>query len=299
MRRKPAEVRDHEPLPAMLAGDGDAMPGVLVPPRESEVAALLPDDLRVVIDGTSIGGLLLIGGGLLAALAAGVYGLEWMDPDPHLSLWLSDYTFLAAGIGVLAWLAKRDLVRPRREFCLVDDGIAVTVWPLAGGTPRVKHVRSNEIADYTVYVDHDRAYLRVVSARGYTLTLDERPPSLAARELIRRFVEQAERHPRAAEPQPRRAGAPLPDVTGEREPVYGGLLAVGAFVVVSSVAETFLDLSFAQEAGGFAALGVAALGLYLWWTLDDSDVALADRGSRRLVARLRRWLRRVLGIRVT
>jgi hypothetical protein len=299
MRRKPAEVRDHEPLPAMLAGDGDAMPGVLVPPRESEVAALLPDDLRVVIDGTGTGGLLLMGGGLLAALMAGVYAVEWMDPDPHLSLWLSNYAFLALGVGVLTWLAKRELVRPRREFSLVDDGIAVTVWDVIGEVPHVKHVRSNEIADYTVYVDRDRAFLRVVSARGYTLTLDDRPPRLSTREFIRRFVEQAERHPRAAEPQPRRAGAPLPDVTGEREPVYGGLLAFGAFVAVSSIAEAFLDLSSAQEAGGIVALGVTALGLYLWWTLDDSDVALADRGSRRLVARLRRWLRRVLGIRVT
>ena len=47
------------------------------------------------------------------------------------------------------------------------------------------------------------------------------------------------------------------------------------------------------------AFGLPGLALYLWNTLNNSDVAVRDRTSRKLMARLRRWLRGVLGIRVT
>ncbi|HEU4881411.1 MAG TPA: hypothetical protein VFT45_04170 [Longimicrobium sp.] len=199
----------------------------------------------------------------------------------------------------VAWLLHRDLVRRRREFRLVDDGITVEVTPLVVGAPRVTHVPWTEIADYTVSVDYEKAFLRVVSARGYTLTLEDRPPRLSTRELIRRFVEQADRYPRAAEPSPRRKGAPFPDVTGEQPPILAGCLTLFALITVNSAVETFLDPSYAQKMAGFAVLSLILLGARLWWTLDDFDVAVADRDSRRLIAQLRRWLRRVLGIRVS
>ncbi|HEX6373845.1 MAG TPA: hypothetical protein VF006_33260 [Longimicrobium sp.] len=302
MRHKPAHVRDHEPpLPAMFAGDGGAVlpvsaPDDIISPDEREIAALLPDGLRVVIEGTSTSRLLLIAAGLLVTL---VLGVRWTQGMYHPG---EEILFVGGPCAVLAWLAHRNLLRRRREFRLVDVGITVEVWPLAGGEPRVTHVPWAEIADYTVFVDNEKAHLRVVSARGYTLTLEDRPPRLSTRELIRRFVEQADCHPRAAEPTPRRKGAPLPDVTGEQPPILAGcltLFALVVLVVLSSAVETALDLSFAQEMTGLAALGMIALAVHLWWTLEDFDVAATDRDSRRLIARLRRWLRRVLGIRVT
>jgi hypothetical protein len=299
MRRKHAQVRDQEPpLPPMLAGDGRAAlpasaPADLLSRGEHEIAALLPDDLRVVIEGSSTSRLLFIAAGLLGGLAleSSVMG-EMYNLEGQVLLIGGPWLFVA-------WLIHRDLVRRRREFRLVDGGITVEVTPLVGGAPRVTHVRWTEIADYTVSVDDKKAFLRVVSARGYTFTLEDRPPRLSTRELIRRFVEQADRYPRAAEPEPRRNGSPFPDVTGERPPIIGGCLTGFALIVVGSAVETFLEPSFAQEMTGAAALGMIAFGVHLWWTLDDSDAAAADRDSRRLVARLRRWLRRVLRIRTT
>jgi hypothetical protein len=280
----------------MLAG-GDAAPvpapAGFVSPQEREIAAMLPEDLRVVIERTSTSRLLLFAAGLLGGVAIELY---WMGGMYNLE---GQVLLIGGPWAFVAWLVHRDLVRRRREFRLDAGGITVEVWPLNGDPPRVTHVPWAEIADYTVFVDHEKAHLRVVSTRGYTLTLDDRPPRLSTRELIRRFVEQADRHPRAAEPTPRRKGAPLPDVTGEQPPILSGCLTLFALIMVSSAVETFLDPSFAQKMAGFAGFGLVGLGVHLWWTLDDFDVAVADRDSRRLMARLRRWLRRVLGIRVS
>lgn len=302
MRRTHAPARDHEPLPAMLVGDGEGSspaPGspAIVAPHEHQTAALLPDDLCVAIEGTSAATLRLLAAALLVALVLGAYTTEWITPDPHPNLRLGNYAFVAVVCGALGWLVHRDLVRPRKEFRLVRDGIVAEVWPLAGSTPRITHVPWTEIADYTVSVDHAQASLWVESVRGYTFTLNDRPPRLSTRELIRRFVEQAERHPRAVAPEPRAQGAPLPDVTGERAPAARGCLTLAAVTLLGSIVKTILDLSYLQEMAGLAALGVIAFGVHLWWTLDDAEVAVADYDSPRLVARLRRWMRRVLGIR--
>ena len=299
MRPKDTRLYDREPLPAMLAGDGAAAAPAstaFVAPREREIAALLPNDLRVVIEGTSTSRLLFIAAGLLATLVLGVRWTQGMYAPGE------EVIFVGVPCAVLAWLAHRNLLRRRREFRLVEGGITVEVWPLAGGAPRVTHVPWTEIADYIVSVDYEKAYLRVVSAQGYTLTLDDRPPRLSTRELIRRFVEQADRHPRAAEPKPRRKGMPLPDVTGERPPILAGCLtffALVILVVVNSAVEEFLEPSAAEEMAGLAVLGAILLGVHLWFTLDDPESVRNDAESKALMARLRRWLRRVLRIRVS
>jgi hypothetical protein len=290
MRPEDTQLRASEPLPPKLAGSAAPAPAALISSQEREIAALLPADLRVVVEGTSTSRLLLFAVGILGGLAlelsatGGMYNLE------------GQVLLIGGPWAFVAWLVHRDLVRRRREFRLVEGGIAVEVSPLVVGEPGVTHIPWAEIADYTVSVDYEKAYLRVVSARGYTLTLDDRPPRLSTRELIRRFVEQADRYPRAAEPKPRRNGVPLPDVTGERPPILVGCLTIAALILVNSTVEAFLEPSFAQEMTGVAVLVAMGLAVYLWWTLDDSDVAGADRDSRRLIARLRRWLRRVLGI---
>lgn len=293
-RRKHAQVRDDEPRPATLPGDEEAAP---LPVQAHEAAIVHPDDAGVVLEGTSARRVLIIAAGLLAVLALGLYWVDWIDPYPSLNRRLSDYAFAIAGCAAAAWLVNRDFVRPRREFRLVDDGITVEVTPLAG-TPRVTHVRWREIADYSVSEADEEAFLGVVSIRGYTLTLRERPPRLSTHEFIRRFVEQADRHPRAAGPEAATAD-PLPDITGERKPITVGCVGWIALLVLGSFAKSYLEPSAAQMVTGAALLGVVTFGLSLWWSLDDPDVAALDRDSRRLVARLRRWLRRVLGIRVS
>lgn len=288
----------------MLAGDGLDAPHAAaaaddIALAERAAAALLPDDLCIAIEGTSGGRLLLIAVGLLVALALGVYSMEWMTPDPHFNLWLGNCAFLAAGFAGLAWLANRDLVRRRRAFRLVNGGIEVQITPLTGGRPRVTFVPWREVADYIVSVDSEKAFLRVVSVRDFTLTLDDRPPRLSTREFIRRFVERAERYALAMEPEPRAGSRPLPDITGERDSAFLGCATWLVPVGLGSFVSSLLEVSRAQQTAGWAASGVIAFGVYLWWTLDDDDIAVTDRGSRRLIARLRRWLRRVMGIRVS
>jgi hypothetical protein len=210
--------------------------------------------------------------------------------------------FVGVPCAVLAWLAHRNLLRRRREFRLTDSGITVEVSPFVVGEPRVTRVPWWELADYTVAVDYEKAFLRVVSGRGYTLTLEDRPPRLSTRELIRRFVEQADRRPRAAEPKPAGGESRSPDVTGERPPILAGcltLFAVLALVITDSAIEELLDPSAAQQLVGLATVGALALGWHLWVTLDDPESARNDRESKKLMARLRRWLRRVLDVRVS
>lgn len=272
------------PLPVSAAAD-------IVAPEDREIAARLPDDLRIVIEGTGIGGLLLIAVGLLLALALGVTATEGMlNLDGQV-------LFVGGGVAALAWLVHRDLVRRRREFRLDDGGITVEVTPLAGGPPRVTHVPWTDIEDYTVHVDHKKASLRVLSVRGYTLTLLDRPPHLSTREFIRRFVERADGHPRAVPPQPRKEGARLPDVTGEHAPQLGGCLALLAFAMAAGFAETMLGLSTAQEMTAIAVVGTIFLAIAFWMDLDDPELAGKDAESDEVVARLRRWLRRVLKVR--
>ena len=298
MRRKGTAVRHPEPLPPLLVGEGEAAapvwePAAIVAPRERAIAALLPDDLPVVIERTSTGRLLLIAAGLLGSLALWWTGTEGMYILPGQIL------FAGAPSAMLAWLANRFLVRRRREFRLVDDGIEVEVGPLAVGAPRVTWIPWAEIEDYDVSVDHEKAFLRVMSVRGFTLTLHDRPPRLVTRELIRRFVEQAERHPRAVPPQPRAEGARFPDVTGEYALALRACLAFLALTFGAATVETVLEPSFAQKMTWIAAVGLAVLGVLFWFELDDAEIARHDVESTRPIARLRTWLRRTLGIRAT
>ena len=94
---------------------------------------------------------------------------------------------------------------------------------------------------------------------------------------------------------------PLPEITAYTRTGWGlgGCMGYVALGILGLVFWRQRDMSSTQHAMAWVALGVIVTGLYLWNTLDDDDVAAADRDSRRLVARLRRWLRRVLGIRVT
>jgi hypothetical protein len=291
MRRRDAAVRDHDdPLSSLVVGEGE---DAFVAPHEREAAALLPDDLAVVVDATSAGRLLLMAAVLVVALALGVRATEGMYNLEGQVL------FVGGPCAGLAWLFYRDFVRRRRAFRLDDDGITVDVQPFTGGLPYSTQVPWTEIEDYSVVVDPREASLRVVSVRGFTLTLRDRPPRLSTRELIRRFVEQAERHPRAVPPQPRAEGARLPDVTGEHAPMLGGCLTIVAVAMVGAFAEVLLEPSFAQELMGIALVAAVLMGGGLWFALDDAEIARSDARSTRLIARLRRWLRRVLNIRPT
>ena len=297
MRRRDAGVRHGEPLPPMLVGDTDAArlvrePSDIVAPHERATAARFPDELSVTIEGTSTGRLLLMA---VSLLAAGVFlvldSRDMYNLEGHLVL---------NGIpcAALAWVANRYLVRRRRTFRLLDDGLLVEVKPLTGGAPDIAGIPWTAIENYTVSVDDDKALLRVQSVHDFTLTLHERPARLVTRELIRRFVEQAERHPRAVPPKPRPNGARFPDVTGEYSLTLGTCLTYLS-IPLGGVTVAFLEPSFAQTMTGLAAAGLIFIGVRLGFDLDNLESARDDIQSTRLAARLRTWLRRVLRIRAT
>jgi hypothetical protein len=305
MRRKHAELRDHEPLPAMLIGDEALVPSpaAIVPAQASETASLLPGDLRVVVEGTTASRLPLLAAFLLLVVffALGVFESAWMMDTGNERR--GSYALLAGLCAVLGWLGHRVLMRYRKEFHLAEDGIAMEVWHPTDRKPWVTHIPWTEIEDYTVSVDREKAFLRVASVRGYTVTLHDRPPRLSTRELIRRFVEQAERYPRAVRPTP--SAAEHPHWIGESEPSVWEALApiatwFAVFVQLFILRATLdIELSPAQTLAILAGMAAIFFGLHVFTTLDDFEVALADRDSRRLVARLRRWLRRLLNIRVS
>jgi hypothetical protein len=212
--------------------------------------------------------------------------------------------FLAAAAVVCAlagWLGSRLFVRHRGEYQLTDDGIELKVWHLVDRKPWVTHIPWTEIEHYTASIDHHGAVLRVDSVRGCTLLLRDRPPRLSTREFIRRFVDQAERHPRAV------AAGPVPAVPAQLHEAappdeIARQFGVGCVFVTLFPAgmalQTAVELSNTQRVATWMGLGVIGIAAFTWNRLTDSDLAYTDRASRKLMARVRRWLRRVLGIRV-
>lgn len=291
MKKKhdPPPVQDR--LPAMFVGDEEAP---RPPPISAQAlvagtpaAAMLPDDLRVTVEGTTER-LPQIIVGLMAVVFGGLTGVKVQDPSVFSLLIAAGYASIAVTSAWLGWVIRP--MRSRSEYRLTEEGIVLTVLHGTHPKPRVTRIRWTEIADYTVSLDGETLRLRVVSTRGHTISLKSSPPTLSTREFVRRFIVQAERHPRA--PHPRTAMDERSRADSMR------LIGFLGFFVASAIAEATLDFSEEQESMGSLVIIVVALGLYLWHTLDDDDIAHSDRTSQRLMARLRRWLRRVLGIRV-
>ncbi|MBW3571130.1 MAG: hypothetical protein KY467_08490 [Gemmatimonadetes bacterium] len=288
MKKKYAPPADRDRVPAMFVGDQQAAPAALAPDAR-EAAAMLPDDLRVVVEGTTTHRVSLIAAGVLAAAVFALGIFRNVLPPPGVPF----YPVLLGAGGLLLTLGHRLFARHRKEYRLADDGLVVELLHANESRPRVTRIPWTEIEDYSLSVDDRSAKLRVASVRGFSVSLKDRPPRLATREFIRRFVEKAERHPRAVRP-----GAAV-DTVGATGSMSS--LAALALVVLGLFGDEIwdaLDLPAGHGPAGLVALGVVAWGLRTWKLLNDDDVAYRDRASRRPIARLRSWLRRVLGIRV-
>lgn len=295
----------------MFVGDLEAPPApptpraptlvLRVPEPAPRAAALLPQDLRVVVEGWSSNRV-----PALAALVTSFLIVGLAVPDALFSMPSPGgrVRFLAATAAVCAlvgWLGNRLFVRHRGEYRLTDDGIELKVWHRVDRKPWVTHIPWTEIEHYTASIDYQGALLRVDSVRGCTLLLHDHPPRLSTRELIRRFVEQAERHPRAVAARPVAAvptqvsqGMPPAEIPPQlREGCV--FLAIGTVGIALQMA---VDLSTAQRVAAWTGLGVIGVAAFMWNWLTDSDLAHTDRASRKLMARARRWLRRVLNMRV-
>jgi hypothetical protein len=288
-------TRKHDPppgrdrLPAMFVGDEEPLPQPLLPEMARETAAMLPQDLQVTVEGSTAKRLPLVLAGLLAVLLGAVGIVTASDPYAFPLDILGGYAVTVALCAGLGWLTYRHLFRHRRQYRLTDGGIVLQVWRGTDPRPWITEIAWTEIAHYTASVDTGTLYLRVESVRGYTLSLQDRPPRLSTREFIRRFIEQAERHPRAV-----RAETGLEDSAPGLSPI--ALAGCAILTVAGVVLGGAADLSSRQTFSTVLWLVTLIYGLRIWSMLDDADVAHRDQSSRRRMARLRRGLRRVLGM---
>lgn len=278
--KKYAPPPERDPVPAMFAGDEPPPPAPVVPAEWKEAAATQPDDLSLVTRGvklhTWIGSLFLILAGLTMVR-------EW----PRVG---------AAVMGIAALWGLYSLVSDWHSgnhlklFRLTDEGITLTVRHRWGGKPRDTRIIWAEMRKYRESVDADWAFLRVEDDFGGTIELRDHPGRAA--EFVRRFAEQAQRH---GIPSVARAWSKNDEEEEENPDVKKGLGCLFWLLGAMMINEVGDLLGVQSGLTTVLALALPGLALYLWNTLEDPEAAAEDRTSRNPMARLRRWLRTVLG----
>lgn len=281
-KQKPDALRDRPP--AMFVGDEAPPPAPVVPADWKEAAGTQADDLRVVTNGEKMGSWVLLSPFLF------VMGLTSVREWPRVGAAVMGGAALYGLYGsALHWHAGKHL----KLFQLTDEGITLTMRHRWGGEPRVTRIVWAEMRKYTESVDADGGFLRVEDDFGGTIELKDHPTR--AGEFIGRFVEQAERHGIPSETLP-----PRPSMANEEKEddpdVKKGVGCLLWFMIVGILSGAGDALGISSEVTMLPVIGFSSLAVHLWNTLYDSDVALRDRASPKLMARLRRWLRKVLAI---
>lgn len=278
-----------------VAGLEAAHPAPAAPPavpEEPPSAEPSAETLTVVSEGTD--------GGAVAGLVAGVavtavaifivaesLGLIRSAEDVFWTLGLTGVASAA-----LAFLTRR-LLRYRHELTVGPEGISL--WRSNPDAPENGWTRIpwTDIAHFHARAEDSRALLNVISGDRRYLHFLETPPRPEALELVRRFQQEAARHPRSELlPADERGGDPIITV---RSLPYAGITAL--LVGGSFFRPRWLHVSFAAYLAMAAASALLFAGVRLWIRLDDSDVAYADRAGRSRAARFRQRLRRWFGIR--
>lgn len=278
---------------------GDAEPP-LITVEERHAAAALPDNLSVTIQGTSRARAVIAAAGvLLAAIVARIVFRDTLVASAPL---------LAVGSVAVGAAGLRLFARERREYRLTEEGLEMETRSAVDPRPRVRRIPFRYVEDFTVSVTPAGATLHVLSVSGHTITLHDRPPRLATRELIRRFVENAapfrrRHHPReglaealAKSPPELRALLASADEIPRLRTVMAPILAGMGAVVFTGVTSA-LDWSPGLQAAVGAGIGATILLAWLWLKRDDPGAEWSDRPWTRGVARLRKRLRRLLDIR--
>lgn len=291
------ETRDTLDAPRSAAAElhPPAYPGVNLPaasPEERAAIEPLTESVMLVQEGWSGEAIFF----LLASLAAAAVAVfvvtdaVGMMPTPGAAAWTLGLT--AAGCLVAAPLIRRRL-RYRHEFTLSPEGISV--WRSNPAQPEDEWmlIPWTDIVDGSVVVDRSRARMVVVSGLRRLMALQEQPARPETVAFMRRFEQEARRHPRVEPiPDPGPVGAPFFSV---RTLGYvGATVALGG---AAAVGGRSLDEAPGLYMTMAVLSGLLMIGVKVWLQLDDSDIARSDRRGRGRKARIRNRLRRLLGIR--
>lgn len=285
-------MRTGERTVGPVDADLDPAPGAL--PAVAEAAPLEPMTIaREGWRGDRVPAFAMV----LAAIAiiAGVVAsaLGWMETPAESGRAMAAIAVLCAIAGV----CLRGILRWRHEFVLDADGIALWRSDTRPHESEWSRIAWSEMADRDATLEGSLATLAVISRDQRWIVLEEDPAPPRTIEFVRRFMAEAERHPRV-EMLP-----PLPvDNEPRGEPLVSlpGLLRLGglvAFTFGSLAAVRIWGISPEPTLGGVMLLFLSGGGLRLWSELDSSDIAYADRDARTWWRRMRNRLRRLLGIR--
>lgn len=133
-KHDPPPVQDRPP--AMFVGDEEPPPQSISAQAlvaGAPAAALLPEDLRVTVEGTSGDRVPLMVFALLAVLFGGLGVVKGLELSVFSIIMAGLYAFIAATCASIAWTERRVLMRGRKEYRLEADGIVMSV--LYGGDP--------------------------------------------------------------------------------------------------------------------------------------------------------------------
>jgi hypothetical protein len=201
------------------------------------------------------------------------------------------------GLGGIAafFPLRRRLLRYRHEFRL--DAKGVSLWLSDPALPEREWTRIpwTDILVFATDVGPNVVRLSVVRSDRRYIELTEAPPRPATMAFVRRFQQEAERHPRAPEVSPEMDGPRGDPVFGLRTLAYAAV--GGALVWVGNAMQGRLRVPATLQLPILFGAMSLYLGVRLWLQLDDSDIAHTDRGSRTWMGRIRNRLRALFGIR--
>lgn len=273
------------------SADLDPAPGTL--PATAETSLEPMTVVREGWRGDRVPEFAMVLAGIAIVAGAVASGLGWMETPGESARSMAGMAVLCAAAGV----RLRGMLRWRHEYVLDTDCIALWRSDSRAAESEWSRIAWSDVTDRGATLEGSLAALSVMSRDRRWIVLEEDPAPPRTVEFIRRFMAEAERHPRA-ETLP-----PLPvDLEPRGEPLVSvpGLLRLASLMVC-----TYLSLTIARTRGvspgpTFAGLVLLVLclgGLRLWMELESSDIAYADRDARGWWRRMRNRLRDLFGIR--
>jgi hypothetical protein len=269
---------DLDPAPGALPATEGATPPLVV--REGWRGDRVPD-FAMVLAAIAI---------VMGAVASVLGWMETPGESARAMTWI-------AVLCVAAGVRLRGMLRWRHEYVLDADGIVLWRSDTRPKESEWSRIAWSEMTDRGTTLEGSLAALAVVSRDRRWIVLEEDPATPRTAEFIRRFMAEAERHPRVAMLPPPPVDS---DPRGSPAVTVPALLQLGgltAFAFGSLFVARTWGISPEPSLAGLMLLFLSLGGLRVWADLESSDIAYADRDARGWWRRMRNRLRRWFGIR--